>query len=174
MPVLSISQTWDGTPLEDCERSTVELTGVAGGWLVEVDAAFHGDPPPPAPRGELDGLWRFEVIELFVAEAAAVGDHVEYTEIELSPHGHHLILRFAGVRRRVERLQPDAVSCRIQADRWLGRIELPFEALPLKPWRGNAFAIHGPAHKRRYLAATPLPGEAPDFHQPSRFPVLEI
>jgi hypothetical protein len=173
---LAISCTWAGEPLDESERCTVDLTDGDTGWIIKVDAPFHRDPPPSAPPGGLDGLWAFEVVELFVAAAEANDAGADYTEIELSPHGHHLILRFAGVRRRVARIEPLAVSSRItresRGERWHGEITLPHEALPSRPWRVNAFAMHGEGAARRYLAATPLPGPHPDFHQPSRFPVL--
>ena len=170
MATLEISHTWDGEPVDAAERCAVDLAGTEVAWIVEVDAPFHGDPPPPAPAGALDGLWTFEVVELFVAAAEPTGAGVDYTEVELSPHGHHLVLRFAGVRQRVARTEPLAVRCRIVGDRWQGRIELPRDALPPQPWRANAFAMHGQGELRRHLAAAALPGATPDFHQPCVFP----
>ena len=169
MATLHISHTWNGESVAAAERCFVEVTGTETAWLVEVNAPFHGDPPPPAPSGSLDGLWSFEVVELFVAAAGPDNGGVDYTEVELSPPGHYLILRFAGVRRRVARLEPLSAHCRITGDRWHGRIELPRGALPPPPWRANAFAMHGLGEARRHLAATPLPGGRPDFHQPRVF-----
>lgn len=175
---LEISYTWDGEPLDESERCTVDLTESDAGWIVGVNAPFHGDPAPSVPPGGLDGLWAFEVVELFVAAAQANEAGADYTEIELSPHGHHLILRFAGLRGRSDRIEPSALSCRI-ADveggrRWSAGLTLPRAALPPSPWRVNAFAMHGQGDFRRYLAASPLPGPHPDFHQPERFPYFEL
>ncbi len=36
-------------------------------------------------------------------------------------------------------------------------------------WRANAYAVHGQDKGRRYLAAFPVPGETPDFHQSHYF-----
>ena len=171
-----ILQTWDGAALGASECCTVCLTDSGATWIVEVVAPFFGDPAPSAPRSSLEGLWAFEVVEFFVAAAGVNDSEVAYTEVELSPHGHHLVLRFEGVRHRVAEIEPLAVRCRIshgrEGDRWQGRIELPYDTFPPKPWRANAFAMHGLGESRRYLAAAPLPGPRPDFHQPDRFPRL--
>jgi hypothetical protein len=172
LATLHIASTWDGEAATAAERCAVDLTASERGWLISVDAAFHGDPPPPGPPGSLDGLWRFEAVELFVAADDGGGPAVEYTELEVSPHGHFLVLRFAGVRRRSAVIDPLSVNCRIAGDRWRGRVELARAALPPPPWRANAFAMRGQGRARRYLAATPLPGAKPDFHQPDLFPRL--
>ena len=48
------------------------------------------------------------------------------------------------------------------------------QGYPPSPWRANAYRIHGPPDARAYLAATPLPGPQPDFHQPQRFAPVEL
>lgn len=171
-----IASTWDGDSIPSDERATVTLEFALGGDLrVFVHAPLHGDPPPPGPPGPTPGLWEYEVVELFVAESAP-DDSVRYLEIELSPHGHHLVLRLQGVRNVVEqgfdldyRTQIDAAS-----GRWSGEAVVPVAWLPPTPHRVNAFALHGRGDARRYLAWSPLPGRCPDFHQPGRFPRVEI
>jgi hypothetical protein len=149
----------------------VRLTLRAGRVDVAVEAPFHGDPPPAGPAGPSPGLWEHEVVEVFVASAA---EPHRYTEVELSPWGHHLVLRLDGVRRVAASALPLAFRSRRRAGRWLGAARLPLSLIPDPPWRVNAFALHGEGASRRYLAATALPGPQPDFHQPDRFAPLAI
>lgn len=145
---------------------------MARGLRITVDAPYHGDPPPAGPPGPTDGLWDFEVVELFVVGAADDEGRPRYTEIELSPHGHHLVLELAGERNIVRRLLPLEYRAVVDGKRWSGEAILEGRFLPPPPYRGNAFAIHGRGAGRRYLAATPVPGERPDFHRVTCFPWL--
>lgn len=174
---LRIQTTWDGEAAEPSEVAEIRLeTGAGGGGPgVLVDAPFHGDPPPPGSPGSTPDLWHHEVVELFVAEATDDASAVRYLEVELSPHGHYLVLRFEGVRRPVEEGLPLEYEARIDraAARWTGEARIPPEWLPPGPLRVNACAMHGTGDDRRYLTSAPLPpGDAPDFHQPLSFPVL--
>jgi len=138
---------------------------VEGGELcVEVEAAFHADPPPPAPPGPTDRLWEHEVVELFL-----LGEGERYLEIELAPHGHHLVLCLGG-RRRVERRgMAIEYAARRAGGRWSGRALVPAAWLPRGLARCNAYAAHGAGAARRHLAAFPIPGPEPDFHRLERF-----
>jgi len=170
---LAIDRTWDGRPLAEAERGTVRLELAGETLLVRVDAPFHGDPPPPGPPGPTPSLWEHEVVELFVAGPGA-DDAVPYLEVELSPHGHHLALRLAGVRRIVEEGLPLDLRAAIETRRWRAEARVPRAWLPPPPWRAAAFAVHGAGPGRRHLASVPLPGPRPDFHQPGRFPPLRL
>jgi hypothetical protein len=100
------------------------------------------------------------VVELFLA-----GPGDRYLEIELGPGGHHLVLLLGGVRKVVQEQLPLDFHVQHANGRWSGRAWLPAGWLPEGPWRTNAYAIHGLGAERRYLAAFPVPGEAPDFHR---------
>jgi hypothetical protein len=168
--MLEISQTWDGVPLAPEERACLRLALRDRRLSIAVDAPLHGDPAPKAPVGATPELWEHEVVELFVA---ATEPPWHYTEVELSPWGHHLVLRLEGIRRPVAVALPLHFRARRTARRWTGVARLPRALLPPGPWRVNAFAIHGPAGHRRYLAAHALPGPQPNFHQPDRFPIFD-
>lgn len=157
---------------------------------IEVDAPYFGDPAPDSSAGPTDRLWEFEVCELFIADAA---DH--YLEVELSPHGHHLVLQLAGVRHVVRSHLPIDYSVRIERDpatsgtgrvgryhgRYHGLARVPWAYLPASAARVNAYLIHSvtsdPATSaasaaRCYHAHAATGGEGEegaDFHRLERF-----
>ena len=173
---LSIEHTWDGVVIPERERANVrfrvngpEASAPPDGDLaIEVDAPFHDDPAPPGPPGPTDRLWEFEVVELFL-----VGEDDRYLEIELGPHGHHLVLELHGVRRVIRsRLEIEYATQR-EADRWRGSARVDPALLPHGLRACNAYAIHGRGSSRRYLAAAPPGGREPDFHRLDCFQRLE-
>lgn len=163
-----MEHSWDGAALGAWECASLELELGADPFEVRVDAPYHGDPPPPEPAGSRHGLWEFEVVELFL-----LGAGERYLELELGPHGHYLVLELDGVRRPQRQGIPIEYRCAIEGARWVGRALLPAELLPpgLRAW--NAYAIHGQGAARRYLAAHPVPGAAPDFHRLACFGPLQ-
>lgn len=167
--VVRVDRTWSGERLAPRHHAELRLTVAGGDLLLTVDAPFHGDPPPPGPPGPTPALWEHEVVELFV-----VGDGERYTEIELSPHGHHLVLRLAGVRREVENGLPLDFRAFLDGRRWRGEATVPRAWLPPPPHRANAYRVHALGAGRRHLAATPVPGAAPDFHRPALFPQVTL
>ena len=164
---LQIAKTWDGYSVATSDIVDVSVRLDNEGFAFHVAAPFYGDPAPSAPVGELDGLWEYEVVELFLLGA---GDH--YLEIELGPHGHYLILLLDGIRQVKKRLQPRHCASRISGSCWQATLTVAIDQLPLPITHVNAYAIHGHGVKRRYLAAFPVPGEKPDFHQPQFFAAL--
>lgn len=164
----------DGQPIPLAEQARLRLRLTRRELLIAIAAPFHGDPPPPGPPGPTPGLWEHEVIELFVVGTGPAGAAPRYTEVELSPSGHHLVLRLEGVRNVIADRLPLTLRTYRRAGRWLAAARLDLRLLPSPPWRANAFAIHGPPHSRRFLAATPLPGARPNFHQPERFAPLTL
>ena len=118
---------------------------------------------PAAPRGaRVADLWEYDVVECFLAGAGG-----RYLEVELGAGGHFLVLSFSAPRVRHdshETLRP-ALDFTSDAAGWRSRIVLERALLPAGLCALNAFVIAGGAH----LAFAPLPGAAPDFHQPARF-----
>ena len=164
-PVLfDIAHTWDAAPAAPNERATVSVSTADDGLTVTIDAPFHDDPAPPEPPGPRDGLWAFEVVEFFL-----VGPEETYLEVEIGPHGHHLVLLLRGRRQAHARCLPLDVAVERAGDRWRATANLPATWLPPRPWTANAFAIHGLGEARRYLCATPTGGPQPDFHRLETF-----
>jgi hypothetical protein len=160
---MRIGFTWDGEALPDEQIAEVSFRDGGDELIVDVDAPFHGDPPPTGAPGPTEKLWEHEAVEVFVA-----GPHDRYLEIEMGPHGHHLVIQLDGVRRPVASGLSMTYSARIAGLRWRGEARIPRAWLPEKPHRVNAYAVHG-VSERHHHAATPVPGAKPDFHQPDRF-----
>jgi len=171
--VLRVGLTWDGRPVPKDEVAVVRLVGAGDVLEVVVDAPFHRDPPAPAPPGPTPGLWDYEAVELFVAGTADEG-RPSYLEIEMSPHGHHLVLLFRAIRQPSAQGLPLDFEARVSGDRWRGVARVPSFWLPGPPLRGAAFALHGVGEGRQYLSSVALPGPRPDFHRPGEFPPLEL
>jgi hypothetical protein len=166
--MLTVARTWDGTVIDQAEVAWLALSSGDEGLRVDVRGTLHGDPPPAAPPGSCDRLWEHEVVELFIA-----GKDGRYLEVELGPHGHYLVLRFDGPRREVGRGYGIDYRVQTSGGRWRGEALIPPELLPERPFRGNAFAMHGQGARRRYLAAYSGTGE-PDFHRQDTYERLIV
>jgi hypothetical protein len=166
---VEIAAKWNGRPSTARERVMLSLEDDGDCVKLHIDAPFHGDPAPDAEPGSLDGLWEYEVVELFIAGADG-----HYLELEFGPYGHHLALSFSGVRERCG--GPHALHFRtvVLKQNWIGSARIPRALLPRGPHRLNATAIHGPPARRRYLSWQVLPGDKPDFHQPEHFAPVEL
>lgn len=164
---LRIAATWNGAAIPPAEQSSIALRD-DGDLIVCVQAPWHGDPPPPGPAGPTPGLWDYEVVELFV-----LGPQEQYLEVELGPHGHHLVLRLRGRRSPFAAALAMDYTVRRSGDCWRGEARVPRGWLPPPPHYINAYAIHGRGPDRRHLAWAPPGGDAPDFHRLEAFrPVL--
>lgn len=155
-----VAHTWDGKPLP---APAASLT-LHSDLRLEVEAPFHGAPPPPGPAGAFWTLWEHEVVELFL-----LGDDARYLEVELSPHGHHLVLVLHGQRKVVTHSLPLAYTATVRGDRWRGEAQLDPAWRPRGPLWANAYAIWGPRGARQHAAWSPVPGPKPDFHRLSCF-----
>ena len=156
---LKIQHTWDGDRAREGEAVSVALELGKIELSLQVDAPFYGDPPPDS-----DDLWTHEVVELML-----VGAGETYLEVELSPHGHHLVLFLRGERNVVHRGVALDYGAKIEGNRWRGLAQIPIGWLSLETTRLNAFAMHGTGQKRRYLAWRPTRGQRPDFHRLAEF-----
>ncbi|KAM4674173.1 UPF0462 protein C4orf33 homolog isoform 2-T2 [Amazona ochrocephala] len=148
----AIKHTWDGLPVNH-EPATIWLKSDNVGLLMEVSAPFFNDPPAPLgePGKPFGRLWDYEVVEAFF-----LNDRTgQYLEVEVCPHGQHLLLLLSG-RRGV----------------WKEELPLEFEVTRMKTkWEGE---------ERKYEALYPVPqhelqeGQKPDFHRLEFFEDLNL
>ena len=82
-------------------EETVNLTLDCGTEFLrfEIDAPFYDHQPPPADPGFFDGLWNYDVVEVFFGRGPFGG----YIEVEFGPHGHYLGYVLDGPRSVVGR-----------------------------------------------------------------------
>lgn len=142
--------------------------GAADGTSVRVDVSgpLFNDPGPPAVAsgGPCPELWEYEVAEIFF-----LGDKEKYLEVELCPHGQHLVLLLNGTRNIVK--DKLALSYTANTDdvnkTWKGTAIIPLEYFPPDVTKINAYAIHGSGNGRQYEALHPASKEfhTPDFHR---------
>ena len=156
---LKIEHTWNGERARKGEAVSVAMELGEVELSLRVDAPFYGDPPPDS-----DDLWTYEVVEVMLVGAADT-----YLEVELSPHGHYLVLLLRGERSVVHRGVVLDYRADIEGGRWCGVAHIPIGYLPFETNRLNAFAMHGTRQKRRYLAWRPTGGQHPDFHRLAEF-----
>ena len=165
---ITIDHLWNGCRAHPGEAIELEVSRDETGDLhLHVNAPFHNDPAPEIEAGPTDALWDYEVVELFL-----VGQKGDFLELELGPHGHHLVLYLEKPRTISKAKLPIEYATHIDGERWSGTAHVKTQLLPKALTRFNAFAIHGVKEHRRYLAAYPLPGDRPDFHKIHAFPEL--
>jgi hypothetical protein len=163
---IAIERYWNGAPSRDPRlRGELLLGARTEGLAVEAALPHQGSPRiPAAPAGSrVANLWEYDVVECFL-----VGADGGYVEVELGAGGHFLVLGFSAPRRLAdahEALAPELGFAR-SAGGWRSTLVLPWPLVPRELCALGAFAIAGGA----FLAAHPLPGAAPDFHQPGAYP----
>ncbi|XP_066922270.1 UPF0462 protein C4orf33 homolog [Clytia hemisphaerica] len=141
------------------------------------EAPFFDDPA--APKGEVGRpfpkLWDYEVVEIFFLSSKSQ----EYLEVEVSPHGQHLLLLLKGVRNMIEDELPMNYTASIDLNNktWKGHAHIPLAYFPRSVDRMNAYAIHGSNEKRVYEALYPTPEgkfPQPDFHRLEYFEDFDL
>jgi hypothetical protein len=168
---LRIAHDFRGQALPAEQHAELRLSRRGDALQIELDAPYFGDPAPAAAIGACDRLWEYEVCELFIADAGE-----RYLEVELSPHGHHLVLELDGVRRVVRSGLPISYRVALLSDRprYHGLALVPLAYLPARASRANAYAIHGVGAERVYCAHRPPGGHVPDFHRLESFVPLTL
>ncbi|MBM3224204.1 MAG: hypothetical protein FJZ47_10420 [Candidatus Tectomicrobia bacterium] len=169
---LPIETYWDGTPCHETPlHATVALGLDTQGLCLTATMPLQAAPriPSEMPLTRVANLWEYDVVECFLAGPG------RYLEVELGAGGHFLVLDFSAPRVRQNdyatftpamTFEPALAGHTV----WRASIHLPWSMLP-EPIQGvNAYVISGGKH----LCYQPLPGPAPDFHQPARFPAVRL
>ena len=174
VPLLGIARDWYGDPVQP-----------PAGYALALDArrlwfiAHHRAPaclhPQARPGGFQDGLWRYDVAELFIADPRSG----RYFEFNLAPNGAWWSCEMTAPRVRAEEhdiAMPEvATFADMAADgAWLAAMAIPRDLLEARLDFGpdshaNVTFILGTPDQKFLTAADLGPGE-PDFHRPDRFP----
>ncbi|XP_028833771.1 UPF0462 protein C4orf33 homolog [Denticeps clupeoides] len=163
-----IEHTWDSLPVGH-DPVTIAFSPGDGGLIMAVSAPFFSDPAAPSgPPGQpFPGLWDYEVVESFFLNST----NEKYLEVELCPHGQHLILLLSGRHNAFQQALPLSFTANITGGRWEGQALLPWRYFPPDVNKMNSYAIHGSGAQRIYEALYPIPredlveGQGPDFHR---------
>ncbi|XP_062572916.1 UPF0462 protein C4orf33 homolog [Saccostrea cucullata] len=169
---VAITKTWNGSDINHPPVRLV-LAHATDGLEIRVHAPFFNDPGNPGgqPGQPFDGLWDYEVVEAFF-----LNDQNQYVEIELCPHGQHLVLLLKGYRDSFKSQLPLQFSSSIKNQTWTGTALVPASYFPPKVTKFNAYAIHGSGAERTYEALYPAVGNYtdPDFHRLECFQRIDL
>ncbi|XP_007496407.1 UPF0462 protein C4orf33 homolog [Monodelphis domestica] len=171
-----IITTWDSLPVAH-RPVTFHFKPGDQGLLMEVSAPFFDDPlaPPGAPGQPFNGLWEYEVVEAFFLNSTTKG----YLEVELCPHGQHLVLLLSSGDAFAKELDLN-FRADIHGKEWNGTALLPWEYFPPGIDKMNLYAIHGSGDRRTYEALYPIPceeiaaGQGPNFHRLEYFKPFDL
>jgi len=163
---LVVGRSWDGALLAAAEHAAVTCKWIAALGVhpdrvqLTWDAPHTGrTPAPSAPPGFFDELWRFEVVEAFIA-----GSGQSYLEFEMGPFGHYAAFAFDARRTGKRPLPVRSYECGRANGRFQGCLEFAASGLPQGSLRWNAHRIDGAPDTRQYFSAIPGSGTRPDFH----------
>lgn len=126
----------------------------------------------------VEGLWTKDLAEVFIREDGSNS----YQEFNLSPRGAWWSMLFGKPRDRLTdqfKMPNCQVVSEVRADGWFAGIQIEIASLSIrcKFQKGSALnvtAVYG-ENPRTYLSFVKLPGEKPNFHQPSVFaPVMLV
>jgi len=171
----SIKTEWNGAPINHAPITFYISAQDSRAVRISVSGPFFNDPdPPPCAAGTAcDGLWDYEVAEVFF-----LGKKEKYLEIELSPHGQHLLLLLNGVRKKFMDKLPIKYTATIDRanNTWTGTAIIPIDYFPPDVSKINAYAIHGSGVNRRYESLYPASSDVsnPDFHRLEFFKPFDL
>lgn len=176
LPVLGLTSDWQGRTLNP-PLSFAVAADAASLWFVATRQAPAACRPGTEPGAFTEGLWEWDVAELFLADPAGFA----YLEFNLAPNGAWWAAKFTAPRVRAQP-QPDFQSAvtshweKISDSGWCAAIRVPLDFLESVIGFGsqttaNATAILNSPHQTFHSAAR-LTGAEPDFHQPASFPRL--
>lgn len=173
VPLCGLETDWAGTPLQPAAAFALAMDAHRL-WFI----AHHRQPAQLHPRSRPGmfqaELWRHDVAEWFIAEPVSG----RYFEFNLAPNGAWWSCEFSAPRVRAEEIDiamPEvATFSDMAADgAWLAAMAIPLDLLRARLDFGPrsrinvAMILGSPA--QRFVTATALGGDAPDFHQPQRF-----
>jgi len=174
---LAIDKQWDSRPTGHAPVQ-LKLTWSPGHDFIKltVDSPYFNDPTSPdGPVGKpFPKLWDYEVAEIFF-----LGKDDKYLEVEVGPHGQHLLLLLNGTRNMIKDELPLKYTASIDStiNTWYGEADIPLAYLPYGCDRMNAYAIHGSGEARMYESLYPAQTgqyDNPDFHRLGLFQSFDL
>ncbi len=173
LPVMGMNSDWHGVELHPPLCFTI-ATDSSNLWYVVTRQAPATCRPGTEPGSFTEGLWEYDVAELFLANPKTGA----YLEFNLAPNGAWWAAKFSAPRVRTEE-QPDFRSFvtshweDVSNETWCAAICVPLTLLEEEISFGaettaNATAILNSPHQT-FQSAHKLPGTEPDFHQPASF-----
>jgi hypothetical protein len=173
LPVFGMTSDWHGRPLIP-PLGFVVAADAAALWFVATRPAPATCRPGAEPGAFTEGLWEWDVAELFLADPVSGA----YLEFNLAPNGAWWAAKFGAPRIR-SGSQPDFQSALTShwedspVEGWCAAIRVPLDLLESEIGFGpqstaNATAILN-SPQQTFHSAAKLPGADPDFHQPAAF-----
>jgi hypothetical protein len=176
LPLLGLKQDWQGIPLKQTvgfslARDPTHL------WFITAPRKAQRIHPGAADGTFTPELWKYDVSELFLGDPSSG----TYLEFNLATNGAWWAAKFSSPRKMNE-TQPDfQKQVKTFADTSslstpLAALSIPLDFLTKQISFGKhtlaniTFIQNSP--EQTFISAAPLPGDAPDFHQPSKFSQL--
>jgi len=188
----AINKTWEGKATSTPPYKVgFIINAMTGDIVLEIDAPYFNDAPPPSEPGKCLNLHEYEAVEVFLAAYPNDDDSAQYSpylEIQIGPHGHYNLVfflqeaDFKNMDTSIELDRPPTVRINKTTGRWTAEVAVPSFFLPEPAcgddlsvtWMMNSYALHGTGEDREYLAHSPVPGPRPNFHQLNYFVPLVL
>ena len=173
LPLLGLGKDWHGELVQPAAGFSLAVDGSHLWFIAHHDKAAHLHPKAMCGAFQAE-LWRYDVAELFLADPRSG----RYFEFNLTANGAWWCGEFTAPRVRAEATEvamPDVTTFADVAENgaWLAALVLPLDLLQARldfgpQTRANvSFILSSPQQK--FLSATDLGGDTPDFHQPEKF-----
>lgn len=178
LPLLGLAADWFGEKLDPPAAFSLAVDPERL-WFVasrQHPASLHPQARPGRFQAE---LWRHDVAELFLADAAGE----RYLELNLAPNSAWWSCEFTAPRTRAEAEDREWPGARAHAElgadgSWVAALSLPLDTLQQRLGFGEGcranvcFILDSP--QQRFLSAAPLGEGEPDFHRPEKFPRIRF
>ncbi len=173
LPLVGMARDWHGEAVQPMPGYSLACDPEHLWFL-----AHHRAPaflhPKSRPGVFCADLWKHDVAELFLADPASG----RYVELNLAPNAAWWSCEFTAPRQRADQVDvavPDVATWSDLAPdgAWVAAMAIPLDVLRARigfgpATRANVCMIIG-SPDQRFLSATPLGENEPDFHQPERF-----
>jgi len=174
LPFVTVATGWDHAPLPWSFRACV-VQDLKNLWFLGQTDYPAGKLPDSEPNSYTEWLGNFDVIEFFFADKSG-----HYSEYHLAPFGRWWMQTFAVPRQKDPNLEIPMVK--VESDLSITSGWATYLKMPLRFWTGklNSEPLSGNftatfrSQQPPLASLLRLPGEKPNFHQPTEFAPLEF